>query len=41
MSAGSSVFLQSRLQSLSGLPDVDLAAAAGGTIYHIGLLTKR
>ena len=25
----------------SGLPYIDLAAAAGDTIYHIGLLTKR
>ena len=27
--------------SLSDLPDVDLAIAAGDTIYHIGLLAKR
>ena len=26
---------------LSGLPDVDLAAAVGDMIYHIELLTKR
>ena len=38
---GISVFLQSHLQSLSGLPDVDLATAAGNMIYHIGLFTKR
>ena len=37
--AGISVFLQSHLQSPSRLPNVDLAtAAAGNTIYHIGLL---
>ena len=39
--AAISMFLQSCLQSPSGLPNVDLAAAAGDTIYHIGLLTKR
>ena len=39
--AGISVFFQSRLQSLFGLSDVDLAAAAGDTIYHIGLFTRR
>ena len=33
-----SVLLQSHLQSPS---NVDLAIAAGDTIYHIGLLTKR
>ena len=38
---GITVFLQSCLQSPSGLPNVDLAAAAGDTLYHIGLLTKR
>ena len=38
---GISVFLQSHLQSPSGLPDVDLATAAGGAICHIALLTKR
>ena len=37
--AGISVFLQSRLQSPFCLSDVDLAAAAGDTIYHIGLFT--
>ena len=35
------MFLQSCLQSPFGLPDADLAAAAGDTIYHIGLFTKR
>ena len=35
-SAGVPVFLQSCLQSPFGLPDEDLAAAAGDTIYHIG-----
>ena len=35
------MFLQSRLQSPFGLSDVDLAAAAGDTIYHIGLFTRR
>ena len=39
--AGISVFLQPRLQSPFGFSDVDLAAAAGDTIYHIGLFTKR
>ena len=29
------------LQSLFGLPDVDLAAAAGDTIYHFGVFAKR
>ena len=35
------VFLQSRLQSLFGISNVDLAAATWYTIYHIRLLTKR
>ena len=39
--AGISVFLQPRLQSPFGLSDVDLATAAGDTIYHIGLFTRR
>ena len=39
--AGISVLLQFHLQSPSGLPDVDLAAAAGDMIYHIGFVTKR
>ena len=39
--AGISVFLQPRLQSPFGLSDVDLAAAAGDTIYNIGLFTRR
>ena len=39
--ASHAVFLQSRLHSPSGLSDVDLAAAAGDTIHHIGLLTKK
>ena len=39
--AGMSVFLQSRLRSPSGHPNVDLATAAGDKIYHIGLFTKR
>ena len=39
--AGISVFLQPRFQSQFGLSDVDLAAAAGDTIYHIGLFIRR
>ena len=35
------VFLQSCLQSLFGISNVDLAAATWYTIYHIRLLTKR
>ena len=35
------VLLQSCLQSPFGLSDVDLTAATGDTICHIGLLTKR
>ena len=38
--AGISVFLRSCLQSLSGLPNVDLAAAAGDTIYHMDCLPR-
>ena len=36
---GIPVFLQSRLQFPFGLSDVDLGAAVGDTIYHIGLFT--
>ena len=38
--AGILMFLQSCLQSPSGLPDVDLASSRD-TIYYIGLLSKR
>ena len=34
------MFLQPHLQSPFGLSDVDLAAAPGDTIYHIGLFTQ-
>ena len=37
---GISVFLQSRLLSPSGLPDVDLAAAACDTIYTLDCLPR-
>ena len=38
---GITVFRQSRFQSPFGLPNVDLAAVAGDTIYYIELLLSR